>query len=254
MGCPLLRLALLVLLAPRGRAWDSGDLELFDLVEEVPRNFYDFLGVQQVSAAPRPAALLERDPGAPRGSNAAGSPPPPPAPDSRAASGAVTARRCPAPSPPAAPAVPAPPVAPPPLVPAGRPALGLPAPRTLRTAVPRFSPLCTAAASLTLRIVTGCSSRFSSRVPAEGCGPFPWWRLVPPVSFHAQAVSTGTPVPAFLSRVSQFCCPLTSPSRVLCLGPHLMPSLIFWALLSVCISLDLTAVTCPPVSMYLLKS
>lgn len=96
MGCPLLRLALLVLLAPRGRAWDSGDLELFDLVEEVPRNFYDFLGVQQVSAAPRPAALLERDPGAPRGSNAAGSPPPLPAPDSRAASGAVTARRCPA--------------------------------------------------------------------------------------------------------------------------------------------------------------
>uniref|UniRef100_A0A8C3TML6 DnaJ homolog subfamily C member 1 n=1 Tax=Catharus ustulatus TaxID=91951 RepID=A0A8C3TML6_CATUS len=40
-------LALLALLAPRARAWDSGDLELFDLVEEVPRNFYDFLGVQQ---------------------------------------------------------------------------------------------------------------------------------------------------------------------------------------------------------------
>ncbi|XP_035401114.1 dnaJ homolog subfamily C member 1 [Cygnus atratus] len=43
----LLPLALLALLLPRGRAWDSGDLELFDLVEEVPRNFYDFLGVQQ---------------------------------------------------------------------------------------------------------------------------------------------------------------------------------------------------------------
>ncbi|KAJ7408623.1 DnaJ heat shock protein family (Hsp40) member C1 [Willisornis vidua] len=41
-------LALLALLAPRARAWDSGDLELFDLVEEVPRNFYDFLGVQQL--------------------------------------------------------------------------------------------------------------------------------------------------------------------------------------------------------------
>ncbi|XP_033924109.1 dnaJ homolog subfamily C member 1 isoform X2 [Melopsittacus undulatus] len=40
-------LALLGLAAPRARAWDSGDLELFDLVEEVPRNFYDFLGVQQ---------------------------------------------------------------------------------------------------------------------------------------------------------------------------------------------------------------
>lgn len=47
-------LALLALLAPRARAWDSGDLELFDLVEEVPRNFYDFLGVQQVSEGPSP--------------------------------------------------------------------------------------------------------------------------------------------------------------------------------------------------------
>ncbi|XP_067147881.1 dnaJ homolog subfamily C member 1 [Apteryx mantelli] len=40
-------LALLALLAPCARAWDSGDLELFDLVEEVPQSFYDFLGVQQ---------------------------------------------------------------------------------------------------------------------------------------------------------------------------------------------------------------
>ncbi|XP_054027344.1 dnaJ homolog subfamily C member 1 isoform X2 [Dryobates pubescens] len=40
-------LVLVALLVPRSRAWDSGDLELFDLVEEVPRNFYDFLGVQQ---------------------------------------------------------------------------------------------------------------------------------------------------------------------------------------------------------------
>lgn len=52
---PHLRLLLLLaLLAPRARAWDSGDLELFDLVEEVPRNFYDFLGVQQVSEGPAP--------------------------------------------------------------------------------------------------------------------------------------------------------------------------------------------------------
>ncbi|KAL1784957.1 dnaJ-like subfamily C member 1 [Sigmodon hispidus] len=29
------------------RAWESGDLELFDLVEEVQSNFYEFLGVQQ---------------------------------------------------------------------------------------------------------------------------------------------------------------------------------------------------------------
>lgn len=88
----------------------------------------------------------------------------------------------------------------------------------------------------------------------ERCGPFPWWRLVPPVSFHAQAVSMGTPVPAFLSQVSQFRCPLTSLTRVLCLGPHLMPSLVFWALRSVCISMVLTSATSPPVSIHLLKS
>lgn len=60
-------LALLALLAPRARAWDSGDLELFDLVEEVPRNFYDFLGVQQVSEGPgrRPRALRSASPAAP---------------------------------------------------------------------------------------------------------------------------------------------------------------------------------------------
>lgn len=45
-------LLLLFLLAAVGpvRAWESGDLELFDLVEEVQLNFYEFLGVQQVSA------------------------------------------------------------------------------------------------------------------------------------------------------------------------------------------------------------
>ncbi|XP_053876639.1 dnaJ homolog subfamily C member 1 [Malaclemys terrapin pileata] len=49
--CPAPRLrALLLLLAllpPLARAWDSGDLELFDLVEEVPQNFYGFLGLPQ---------------------------------------------------------------------------------------------------------------------------------------------------------------------------------------------------------------
>ncbi|MEE6466858.1 hypothetical protein FKM82_007073 [Ascaphus truei] len=29
------------------RAWDNGDLELFDLVEEIQQNFYQFLGVEQ---------------------------------------------------------------------------------------------------------------------------------------------------------------------------------------------------------------
>ncbi|KAM9673566.1 dnaJ homolog subfamily C member 1 isoform 3-T3 [Trichechus inunguis] len=45
---PLLLLLLLLLTAGSpARAWESGDLELFDLVEEVQLNFYQFLGVQQ---------------------------------------------------------------------------------------------------------------------------------------------------------------------------------------------------------------
>ncbi|XP_012499610.1 PREDICTED: dnaJ homolog subfamily C member 1-like [Propithecus coquereli] len=46
---PRLWLQLLLLLAAAGpaRGWESGDLELFDLVEEVQLNFYQFLGVQQ---------------------------------------------------------------------------------------------------------------------------------------------------------------------------------------------------------------
>lgn len=48
---PLWPLLLFLLVAVRPvRAWESGDLELFDLVEEVQLNFYEFLGVQQVSA------------------------------------------------------------------------------------------------------------------------------------------------------------------------------------------------------------
>lgn len=49
---------LLFLLAAAGpvRAWESADLELFDLVEEVQLNFYEFLGVQQVSARAAAAA------------------------------------------------------------------------------------------------------------------------------------------------------------------------------------------------------
>ncbi|XP_017722914.1 PREDICTED: dnaJ homolog subfamily C member 1 [Rhinopithecus bieti] len=45
---PLLLLLLLLLAAVApARGWESGDLELFDLVEEVQLNFYQFLGVQQ---------------------------------------------------------------------------------------------------------------------------------------------------------------------------------------------------------------
>ncbi|CAI9153912.1 unnamed protein product [Rangifer tarandus platyrhynchus] len=43
---PLLLLLLLAAAGP-ARGWESGDLELFDLVEEVQLNFYQFLGVQQ---------------------------------------------------------------------------------------------------------------------------------------------------------------------------------------------------------------
>ncbi|XP_053428083.1 dnaJ homolog subfamily C member 1 [Nycticebus coucang] len=46
---PSLWLLVLLLLAAAGpaRGWESADLELFDLVEEVQLNFYQFLGVQQ---------------------------------------------------------------------------------------------------------------------------------------------------------------------------------------------------------------
>lgn len=29
-------------------AWDNDDLEIFDLVEEIDKNFYEVLGIQQV--------------------------------------------------------------------------------------------------------------------------------------------------------------------------------------------------------------
>ncbi|KAG3257588.1 DnaJ heat shock protein family (Hsp40) member C1 [Ictidomys tridecemlineatus] len=45
--CPLLLPLLLLAAAVPARGWESGDLELFDLVEEVQLNFYQFLGVQQ---------------------------------------------------------------------------------------------------------------------------------------------------------------------------------------------------------------
>uniref|UniRef100_UPI00358F232E dnaJ homolog subfamily C member 1 n=1 Tax=Myxine glutinosa TaxID=7769 RepID=UPI00358F232E len=51
LGIPALML--LNLLVPHSVfAWDSGDLELFDLVEEVHRNFYDVLGVEQTAGTP----------------------------------------------------------------------------------------------------------------------------------------------------------------------------------------------------------
>lgn len=32
------------------KAWDDGDLEVFDVVEEVNQNFYELMGVAQVIA------------------------------------------------------------------------------------------------------------------------------------------------------------------------------------------------------------
>lgn len=48
---PLLLLLLLLAAVGPAHGWESGDLELFDLVEEVQLNFYQFLGVEQVSGA-----------------------------------------------------------------------------------------------------------------------------------------------------------------------------------------------------------
>lgn len=67
---------LLLLLAAAGpaRGWESGDLELFDLVEEVQLNFYQVLGVQQVSGATRPpeGCALGQKPAGPGGKEGVG--------------------------------------------------------------------------------------------------------------------------------------------------------------------------------------
>uniref|UniRef100_A0A8C5WRG6 Uncharacterized protein n=1 Tax=Laticauda laticaudata TaxID=8630 RepID=A0A8C5WRG6_LATLA len=52
-GLRWLQLVVFGLLVPLAFAWESGDLELFDLVEEVPQNFYAFLGVEQVKREAR---------------------------------------------------------------------------------------------------------------------------------------------------------------------------------------------------------
>lgn len=41
-------------------SWDTDDLELFDLVEEVNRNFYDVLGVPSVSDQLSISAICQR--------------------------------------------------------------------------------------------------------------------------------------------------------------------------------------------------
>lgn len=46
---PCVKLLFLLHLATAVLGWDSEDLELFDLVEEVNQNFYDLLGVTQAS-------------------------------------------------------------------------------------------------------------------------------------------------------------------------------------------------------------
>ncbi|KAG8573711.1 hypothetical protein GDO81_012507 [Engystomops pustulosus] len=49
-GCRLVLLLCCLQLLPAS-AWESGDLELFDLVEEIQQNFYQFLGVEQDATA-----------------------------------------------------------------------------------------------------------------------------------------------------------------------------------------------------------
>lgn len=51
MGLLLVCLALLVSAVPPLSAWEE-DLELLDLVEEIPQTFYQFLNVEQVRAEP----------------------------------------------------------------------------------------------------------------------------------------------------------------------------------------------------------
>ena len=50
-GCRIFRIFLLLFILPgftEVHGWDSIDLELFDLVEEIKDNFYDVLGLKQV--------------------------------------------------------------------------------------------------------------------------------------------------------------------------------------------------------------
>lgn len=42
-------------------SWDTDDLELFDLVEDVNKNFYDVLGVPSVSNLLSITAICQRD-------------------------------------------------------------------------------------------------------------------------------------------------------------------------------------------------
>ena len=46
----LVCLGLLIYVVPSGTAWDA-DLELLDLVEEIPQTFYQFLSLEQVRAS-----------------------------------------------------------------------------------------------------------------------------------------------------------------------------------------------------------
>lgn len=56
-GSWLLGLLLLVSAAPPLTAWDA-DLELLDLVEEIPQTFYQFLNLDQVGTAPLAVSMV----------------------------------------------------------------------------------------------------------------------------------------------------------------------------------------------------
>lgn len=41
-------LVLVLIIAAAAHAWDDGDFEVFDAVEEINQNFYQFMGIEQV--------------------------------------------------------------------------------------------------------------------------------------------------------------------------------------------------------------
>ena len=48
-ACSVFSLTVLLFLSPAALAWDSDEMDLFDLVEEVNKNFYEVMGLDQAS-------------------------------------------------------------------------------------------------------------------------------------------------------------------------------------------------------------
>lgn len=56
-----LNLILVTVLLSSCHAWDQSELEIFDLIEEINQNFYDVLGVPQVSRLPLLHSISEEN-------------------------------------------------------------------------------------------------------------------------------------------------------------------------------------------------